>query len=157
MSADRTDAVIADAEKYIERLPGQARLIVNSLLAECARLRTEQEALEKRLDDVACTLFAHWDNPLPSNLAILQAFVARQTGVTVAELRAKSEAATDAAARQISALRAFVQQTADRKLCAEEPEKCYDDSGPYCGTHHGFLGDDEILEARKLLAPPQQD
>jgi hypothetical protein len=53
---------------------------------------------------------------------------------------------------QNRALREFVGKIATIRVCDDEPTKCYQGSGPYCGTHGDVDIDDEIAEARKLLA-----
>lgn len=46
---------------------------------------------------------------------------------------------------------ALAQTIADLGTCELEPDKCYQDSGPYCGAHPHWL-DDEVVEARAILA-----
>lgn len=52
----------------------------------------------------------------------------------------------------VRTLRAFVQEIASEELC-DDPVKhneCYQDSGPYCGTHDSFA-DYTVKQARALL------
>lgn len=52
----------------------------------------------------------------------------------------------------VQRLRALVQKVAAMKLCEEERDKCYSDSGPYCAEHgDSYLHEELITEARALL------
>lgn len=50
------------------------------------------------------------------------------------------------------ALYEFVKKLAVLKTCDEEPDNCESQSGPYCGRHDRLFYEDEILEARALIA-----
>jgi hypothetical protein len=49
---------------------------------------------------------------------------------------------------------AFVRSIAEMETCEDAPNRCGLDSGPYCMAHAVLCIDDEIMEARRLLAAP---